>query len=208
MTEQMFEEIYNEAKLEEIFEGILKSSNASNHSEGIEPLISLVNLLKNFADTITHKTEGRTINRTMQDEQAYLNGLIQKIQETLNTLAHSTVPTVNQSLFDTIEDQIRMVLEQLNRIISAENEIYNNAYQNIVNNCQITIDQYLQGLYFQILQLPGTIVHKNGDALQQTDFCFDYYQNLYNINISEKIQKNEKTRELNSLDLGKTQDKK
>lgn len=208
MTEQTCEEIYNESKLEEIFEEILRSSNVCNQSESIAPLISLVSLLKTFADKITHKTEKRTINRTMQDEQAHLNGLIQKIQETLNILAHSTIPTVNQSLFDTIEDQIRMVLEQLNRIISVENQIYNNVYQNIVNNCQITIDQYLQGLYLQIQQFHGNITHKNGDTLKQTDFCFDYYQNLYNIHISEKIQKNEKTRELNNLDLGKKQDKK
>lgn len=188
-------------ELENLFEEVLKTKEQKD----IEPLTNLVDLLKTLADALTRKTEMRPSQRTMADEQNYLSDLIEKIRQAIVVLTHSPIPTVRQSLFDEIEDRIKAVLEQLNKIIIVENEINNHRYDQIVLDCQITIDRYLQGIYNQIQRLHTNITHKNGDALLQQDFCLMYYQNLYNIHVIEKVQKNNKTRELNNLDIGKKQ---
>lgn len=55
----------------------------------------------------------------------------------------------------------------------------------------------------RLMHLDTIITHKNGAPLQENDFCFTYYQNLYDIHILEKIAKNNKIRALNNLALHK-----
>lgn len=212
---EIFEHVYYRCMLKDLFEGILKStdnktSNAESNnvesSNGVAELSGLVDLLTLFADTVTHKTEGVkcAYDRTMEEEKAYLDSIILEIHNKLTVLANSTLLVVSQNIFDQIEDLLKNALEQLYRIIS-ENIISNNEYIDIVFECYNSLNRFLQQVYRQLrdMALLAVITHKNGAPLQENDFCFTYYQNLYDIHILEKIAKNNKIRALNNLALHK-----
>ena len=94
---------------------------------------------------------------------------------------------------------IRDALSQLGRIIS-ENILHNNEYVEIVFATRDTLDDFLRNIYtfMRLMHLDTIITHKNGDPLQETDFCFTYYQNLYDMHVIEKTIKNNRIRNINN----------
>ena len=55
----------------------------------------------------------------------------------------------------------------------------------------------------RLMHLDTIITHKNGDPLWETDFCFTYYQNLYDMHVIEKTIKNDRIRDINNINFQK-----
>jgi hypothetical protein len=184
--------------LKDLFEGVLKFSKKNTDTvestDGVSELSDLVSSLKLLADTVTHKKE------SIEEEQEHLNAIIREILQKIQSLRNVRITKVSQSIFDQIEDLIRDALSQLGRIIS-ENILHNNEYVEIVFATRDTLDDFLRNIYtfMRLMHLDTIITHKNGDPLQETDFCFTYYQNLYDMHVIEKTIKNNRTRDINNI---------
>lgn len=197
MTNDLFEHVYYRCMLKDLFEGVLKSSKKDTDTvesaDGVSELSDLVSSLKLLADTVTHKKE------SIEEEQEHLNAIIREILQKIQSLRNVRITKVSQSIFDQIEDLIRDALSQLSRIIS-ENILHNNEYVEIVFATRDTLDDFLRNIYtfMRLMHLDTIITHKNGDPLQETDFCFTYYQNLYDMHVIEKTIKNNRIRDINN----------
>ena len=198
MTNDLFEHVYYRCMLKDLFEGVLKSSKKDTDTvksaDGVSELSDLVSSLKLLADTVTHKKE------SIEEEQEHLNAIIREILQKIQSLRNVRITKVSQSIFDQIEDLIRDALSQLSRIIS-ENILHNNEYVEIVFATRDTLDDFLRNIYtfMRLMHLDTIITHKNGDPLQETDFCFTYYQNLYDMHVIEKTIKNNRIRDINNI---------
>ena len=194
---EIFEHVYYRCMLKDLFEGVLKSSKKDTDTvestDGVSELSDLVSSLKLLADTVTHKKE------SIEEEQEHLNAIIREILQKIQSLRNVRITKVSQSIFDQIEDLIRDALSQLGRIIS-ENILHNNEYVEIVFATGDTLDDFLRNIYtfMRLMHLDTIITHKNGDPLQETDFCFTYYQNLYDMHVIEKTIKNNRIRNINN----------